>query len=157
MARLPARYSRAKSWAAPTTGQDFLRPVLYQAREVLTCGYVVWDERRLRAKPERRTGQDFPRLVLLRLCPCLFARQPVIQSQPAIVRSAVPDTSYPARLRMRRPPFVASRARAVCRRSRAAAPSGSAGYGREEFGLDRHAALLRARGPVADDAVLQRD
>src|SRR4051794_2125618 len=29
MARLPARYSRAKSWAAPTTGQDFLRPVLY--------------------------------------------------------------------------------------------------------------------------------
>src|SRR4051812_41114459 len=27
MARLPARYSRAKSWAAVTTGQDFLRPV----------------------------------------------------------------------------------------------------------------------------------
>src|SRR5689334_13416108 len=27
MARLPARYSPAKSWAAPTTGQDFLRPV----------------------------------------------------------------------------------------------------------------------------------
>src|SRR4051794_33387940 len=27
MARLPARYSRAKSWAAPTTGQDFLRTV----------------------------------------------------------------------------------------------------------------------------------
>src|SRR3954449_695830 len=38
---------------------------LYQARKVLTCGYVVRDERRLRAKPERRTGQDFPRLVLL--------------------------------------------------------------------------------------------
>src|SRR3982750_1813098 len=27
MARLPARYSPAKSWAAPATGQDFLRPV----------------------------------------------------------------------------------------------------------------------------------
>ena len=27
MARLPARYSRAKSWAALTTGQDFLWPV----------------------------------------------------------------------------------------------------------------------------------
>ena len=30
--------------------------------------------------------------------------------------------------------------------------TGSAGYGREEFGLDRQAAALRARGPVANDA-----
>src|SRR4051794_23393401 len=53
MARLPARYSPAKSWAAPATGQDFLRPV---SEPVLPRSARFDEEEQQRLK--MRTAED---------------------------------------------------------------------------------------------------
>src|SRR4051812_14050575 len=59
----PGASAREPLARRPTAGGADRVVPSYQARKVLTCGCVVRDGRRLRAEPERLTGQDFPRLV----------------------------------------------------------------------------------------------